>query len=171
MEISIASLSASPLFIKHSEMIFGSEERARETLRAYDKLVSYLPKLFYVANKDSNGIAVLNAKMVIGLIQQFRCLMQCCIDKQCSMSDLWESKVTGTQHCTPCNYRTMFVETSKAVCEWLPRYTEMMTERSKISSLINDSNEHHGPMLLEVDCLLEKKVFAEHMAIPLNLYG
>lgn len=171
MEISIASLSASPLFIKHAEKIFDGEERARETLRAYDNLVCHLPKMFMVINKDTDGTAIHFCKMAVGMLQQFRCLMQCCIDSGCSMAELWERKQTGTQHCTPCNYRTMFVETCKTICAWLPSYCQGIQKRAEDASRLNDSSNHHSAMLLEVDCLLEKKVFCDTAPVPRNLYG
>lgn len=169
MQIGIASLSASPLFIKHGAKIFDGEERAQETLQAYDNLVCNIPKLFYVINKDSDGTAIHYAKMTVGLLQQFRCMMQACIDADCTMADLWKKKAC-TKHCTPCNYRSMFCETSKAVCRWLPSYTQGMTERSKAVSVMNDSCCHHGSMMLEVDSLLEKKVLADTQPLPVRLY-
>jgi hypothetical protein len=163
MEITIdlASESARPTFIKKGPMIFETKEYADEALQAYDCLLAMVPKLKYVAKKDTDICMRMCASKTLGIIEGFRAVMQCCCDEGISMKEYF-ARYGSDSDCGACAFRSLVIETSKGLNKFLCRYTDMMTERASIKMISEEGMSDTDKMMANVVNSLHKKAGITH---------
>lgn len=165
MKIGIASLSASPLYTLNAKKVLG--EYSSDVMSSYDRYVSNIPRLFTVINKDTDGNVIHYCKVSIGLLQQFRQLMDDCVRSGTPMARRFD----GCKFVTLESFLEMFCETSRTLQKMLDDYSATIRKRAAMSSYLNDALRDTAQMMLELDSKLDSKVLYDTLPLPKNLYG